>query len=80
MSATVLDLTARLTHRPTLAEQARNRIASSLARAGYPAPIVSQAQARAARNVSSGLSIDEAVRRVLAWANSQLSPQLPPAA
>lgn len=80
MSATILDLTARLAHRPSLAEQARGRIAAALARAGYPSRIISEAQARAARNVSAGTSIDEAVRRVLAWANAQFQPTLPPAA
>jgi len=80
MSATVLDLTARLTHRPALAEQARSRVSAALARAGYPSHIVSEAQARAARNVTSGVEIKEAVRRVLAWASNQIEPTLPPAA
>ena len=80
MSATVLDLTMRLAHRPSRAALASDRTAAALVRFGIPHTLVCQAQARAARNVSAGTSIDEAVRRVVAWARAQLPPPLPPAA
>jgi len=80
MSATIIDLTARLQQRPSLVDQARARIASALIRMGYPGTLICQAKARAERHVSAGIPIDEAVRRVLAWADKQFPPTWPPAA
>lgn len=64
----------------TAAEIARRRVLENLKDKGIRNDRIAQAQARAARSVSAGKSISDAVYRALAWARDAVETFPDPAA